>query len=101
MGQNYFVLLCNSQVEIIAEDADGYVAVYAIVPGSVDAPGIARRAFPRYVALLKDTLTGLIDSRYAGRIYRQNRHIALDCGAVFGHALGCICLDTGEEFYVR
>lgn len=35
------------------------------------------------------------------RMASQNRHIALDCGAVFGNTLGCICLDTGEEFYVR
>lgn len=26
--------------------------------------------------------------------------IALDCGAVFGKRLGCLCLDTMEEFYV-
>ena len=34
------------------------------------------------------------------RIYRANRHIAIDCGCVFGGKLGAICLDTGEEFYV-
>lgn len=72
LGQNYFVLLCNSQVEIIAEDADGYVAVYAIVPGSLDAPGIARRAFPRYVALLKDTLTELYPGAVSKRINSQH-----------------------------
>ena len=33
------------------------------------------------------------------RIYRANRHIALDCGAGLGGVLGAICLDTGEEFY--
>ena len=29
--------------------------------------------------------------------------VGLDCGAVFGHLggrLGCVCLDSGEEFYV-
>lgn len=34
------------------------------------------------------------------RIYRDNRHIAIDCGCVFGGKLGAICMDTGEEYYV-
>lgn len=46
------------------------------------------------------TPTGLIDSARGGRIVRMNHHIAIDCGAVFGNPLGCICLETGEEYYV-
>lgn len=46
------------------------------------------------------TPTELIDSAYSGRIYQKNNHIAIDCGAVFGNPLGCVCLDTLEEFYV-
>jgi len=35
-----------------------------------------------------------------GYIFRTEGHIAIDCGACFpGGRLGCICLDTGEEFY--
>ena len=45
--------------------------------------------------------TGLIDRSYAGRILKRNNHIAIDCGAVFGYPLGCICLDTGEEIYAE
>ena len=45
------------------------------------------------------TPTGLIDPVFAGRILRKNNHIAVDCGAVFGNPLGCICLETEEEFY--
>jgi len=41
-----------------------------------------------------------IDEEYRGRIYRANNHIAIDTGAVFGERMGCICLDTDEEFYV-
>lgn len=47
------------------------------------------------------TPTGVIDTAYDGRIYRKNNHIAIDCGAVFKKPLGCICLDTLEEFYVE
>lgn len=34
------------------------------------------------------------------RIYRQGNLIAIDCGCGFGGLLGCLCLDTMEEFYV-
>ena len=41
---------------------------------------------------------------YKGRIYREHNHIALDTGAVFtdksGGIMGCICLETDEEYYV-
>lgn len=45
--------------------------------------------------------TGFIDPEFAGRIWKGNNHIAIDCGAVFGNPLGCICLDTMEEIYVE
>lgn len=34
------------------------------------------------------------------KIYRGNNHVAIDCGCGFGGKLGCICLETMEEFYV-
>ena len=46
------------------------------------------------------TPTGLIDPAYEGRIWQGNGHIAVDCGAAFGGRLGCLCLDTMEEYYV-
>ena len=47
------------------------------------------------------TPTGLIDKNFKGKIWRGNNHIAIDCGAVFSGTLGCLCLDTMEEFYVK
>ena len=44
--------------------------------------------------------TGLIDPASKGLIWKKNHHIAIDCGAVFGNPLGCICLDTMEEIYI-
>ena len=46
------------------------------------------------------TPTGYIDKQSIGKIWKGNHHIAIDCGAVFGNPLGCLCLDTLEEFYV-
>ena len=36
----------------------------------------------------------------SGKIERSEGVIAIDCGANFGGKLGCLCLETGEEFYV-
>ena len=41
-----------------------------------------------------------IGEAYRGRIYRKHNHIAIDTGAAFGEAMGCVCLDTDEDFYV-
>ena len=46
------------------------------------------------------TPTALIDPAYLGHILQRNNHIAIDCGAVFRGTLGCVCLETLEEFYV-
>lgn len=46
------------------------------------------------------TPTGYIDVNSKGKIWQGNNNIAIDCGAVFGNALGCMCLDSFEEFYV-
>ena len=33
-------------------------------------------------------------------IYKNSGNICIDCGAVFGGRLACLCLETMEEFYV-
>lgn len=73
MGQSRFVLLKNRHVDIIAEDADGYVAVYAIISEDNVAPGFAKRSFPRYLAMLKEMLTEL----YPGAVFkrRNSQHL--------------------------
>ncbi len=49
------------------------------------------------------TPTFLLNENKSAAIYRGNGNvIAIDCGAVFedsGGRLGCLCLDTMEEFY--
>lgn len=47
------------------------------------------------------TPTFLIDEKYRGKIYKAYNQIAIDCGAVFGNNLGCVCLETIEEFYIK
>lgn len=67
MGQNYFVLAYNRHVEIIAEDTDGYIAVYAIIPEDCEAPGFAKRSFQRYITLLFKILTEM----YPGAVSKR------------------------------
>ena len=47
------------------------------------------------------TPTYEIEGGKNGKIYHSdNNSIAIDCGAAFDEPLGCLCLETGEEYYV-
>ncbi len=35
------------------------------------------------------------------KIYINNNHIAIDCVSGYDGCVGCICLDTFEEFYSK
>ncbi len=56
--------------------------------------------FEDMIIISGHTPTGFIDSAFKGKIWKRNNHIAIDCGAVFGNSLGCLCLNTMAEFYV-
>ncbi len=45
------------------------------------------------------TPTNVIDPAFFGKIWQRNNHIDTDCAAAWGGRLGCLCLDTMEEFY--
>ena len=67
----------------------------------VGEPEYEKEYFPDRYLVTGHTPTNLIDESCSGRIYQKNNHIAIDCGAVFGNPLGCICLNTLEEFYAQ
>lgn len=57
--------------------------------------------FPdKYVITGHTPTMGIESNPHPGYIYRNNNHIAIDCGAGFGGKLACLCLETMEEFYV-
>ena len=64
-------------------------------------PGYELRYDPDRIIVTGHTVTSFIDEASRGRIWRGNGHIAIDCGAVYNGVLGCLCLDTLEEFYVE
>ncbi len=63
-------------------------------------PEYEKTYFPDTYLITGHTPTSFIDPNSRGKIWHGNNHIAIDCGAVFGNPLGCLCLDTMEEFYV-
>lgn len=49
-------------------------------------------------------VTGHTPTAYINRkveVYRENGHIAIDCGCVFGGRLAAYCFETGEVTYVK
>lgn len=71
-GQSRFVVLQNRHVDIIAEDDDGYIAVYVIIPEDSECPGFAKRSFPQYISLLKSVLIDMYPGSIRKRINSQH-----------------------------
>ena len=64
-------------------------------------PDYRQTYFPdKYVVTGHTPTQTIADNPEPGRIFRQNNHIAIDCGCGFGGALGAICLDTDDEVYI-
>lgn len=63
-------------------------------------PDYEKEYFDDKYIITGHTPTGFIEKDSVGRIWQKNRHIAIDCGVVFGKTLGCLCLDSMEEYYV-
>ena len=63
-------------------------------------PTYTKSYFDDICIITGHTPTGFIKKESVGKIWKGNGHIAIDCGCVFGKTLGCLCLDTMEEFYV-
>ena len=45
------------------------------------------------------TPTNVIAPAFFGKIWQGCGHIAIDCAAAWGGRLGCLCLETMEEYY--
>ncbi len=65
-----------------------------------ERPDYTRRYFDHAYLVTGHTPTVNIGEAYTGKIYHGNGHIAIDCGAGFGMALGCLRLEDMAEFYV-
>lgn len=65
-----------------------------------ERPDYDKVYFEDKIIISGHTPTVFIDRSKKGKIVKLNNHIAIDCGCVFGYGLGCLCLDTMEEYYV-
>jgi serine/threonine protein phosphatase 1 len=98
-GKNYLLVhagLGNFSREKPLED-------YTIDDLVWERPDYSKRYFDDIYVVTGHTPTQLIDANpKPGYIYRNENHIAIDCGAfIEGGRLSAICLDTGEEYYSR
>lgn len=94
-GSHRFVLvhagLDNFSVERPLSD---YTLPELLVP----RPNLERVYYPDRYLVFGHTPTRLLSGK--DEIIIRNHNIAIDCGCVFGGALGCLCLDTLEPFYL-
>lgn len=100
VGKREFVL-CHGGLKNYSPDkplTDYTIEEILLAREDYSKPKFAKRG--KYL-VTGHTPTAAIVGATEGKIYRKNDHIAIDCGAVFGYGLGCICLDTMEEFYVK
>lgn len=100
IGEREFVL-CHGGIRDYSEDrplSDYTVEDIAFYREDYSKPKFAKRG--KYL-VTGHTPTAAIEGAVEGKIYKNHDHIAIDCGAVFGYRLGCLCLDTMEEFYVK
>lgn len=89
--------LCNFSVDRPLDDYHFSELLFKV-------PDYSRVYFPDMYLITGHLPTRCIEGNSGqDKIYKANNHIAIDCGSGCkdeGGRLGCICLDTGEEFYV-
>ena len=66
-----------------------------------ERPDYNLRYYGNITLVTGHTPTVTIDPSYRGKIYHNNGHLAVDCGAGFGLPLGCVRLEDFKEFYVN
>lgn len=96
-GMDY--VLCHSMPESFLTDdtLDNYSAE-DILSGEVD---YAKDYFFGRVLVSANDVTIEIDRNTHGRIFKNESHVAINCGGYLGGLTAAYCLDTGEEFYVE
>jgi hypothetical protein len=70
--------------------------LYDFVTATVDYD---KQRFSDAILVTGHTPTFKIGEEWRGKVYRENNHLAIDTGGVFGGTFACVCLDTGEAFY--
>lgn len=77
---------------------------YALTDFLFDRPSLGRAYFPDKLLVFGHTPTRVLRQQAgmppSDEILRWGNQVAIDCGCCFGGKLGCLCLETMEEFYI-
>lgn len=95
-GKTY--VLVHAGLDNFSESRD--LSDYAVEELVNESPDYSRPYFKDKILVTGHKPTVEIHPGSKGKIFQLNGHIAIDCGAAYGLPLGCLCLDTMEEFYI-
>ena len=73
---------------------------YDLFEVAFHSPDFSRTYYRTKYLVTGHTPTAAVDPAMSGQIIEKRRHIALDCGCVFGLGLGVYCLDTREKWVI-
>ena len=82
---NKFVLVHGGLADFDENKDLSEYGIHDIIWGRCD---YAKQYFPNKFLVTGHTPTCNIDKKYKGKIYKENNHIAIDCGAAYGICLG-------------
>lgn len=81
-------------------DPDKSLEDYSPEDFFTESPDFTKGYAPDLTVVVGHLPTHQIPGAVGGRIFRAPGVIAMDCGAQENGTLGCLCLESGEEFYV-
>lgn len=96
-GKHYLLVHAGLQNFSASRDIEDYDIAELIS----QSPDYAQVYFADKTLITGHKPTVEINPNSKGRIFKLNRHIAIDCGAAYGLPLGCLRLDDMQEFYVE
>lgn len=97
-GGQSFVLANNIPESFFAGDNLDDYSAEEILSGSID---YLREYFPDKILVTGHDVTIEIDRETHGKIFKNENHVAVNCGGYLGGLTAAYCLDTDEEFYVE
>jgi serine/threonine protein phosphatase 1 len=97
-GKNYILTHAGLPDGAAPDNLDDF-DVYDFVTAGTD---YYKTYFDDFFLVTGHRPTCLIDDTRRGKVYRKHNHIAIDTGFAQEECeqMACVCLDTGEEFYV-
>ena len=92
-----FVLVRNMPEDFKLNDSLENYSAEDILSGGID---YNREYFPDKILVSANDVTITIDRETHGKIFKNDYHVAINCGSSMGGDVAIYCLDTDEEFYV-